>query len=80
MNMLNNAEDVLLTKLRNDYDKKNIGIILDDLNVLRLLKIFTYPLNYKQYNRDIFNELRVYGIRISDFEKLILNTSLIQWK
>lgn len=80
MNMLDVAEDILLTKLRNEYDKKIIETILDDLNILRLLKIFTCPLHFKYYNRDIFDELKIYGIKISDFERLILNTSLIQWK
>lgn len=59
----------------NFFDK-----IIDKIYILRLLKVFTVPDIYKGYKRDIFLELKVLGIIVDDFEKLILNTSLIQWK
>ena len=68
------------TICNSDLEEKSFEKILDKIYILRLLKIFTIPELYKCYKRDFFLELKVLGIMVDDFEKLILNTSLIQWK
>lgn len=64
----------------NNLEEKSFDKLIDKLYILRLLKIFTIPQLYKSYKKDFFLELRLLGIIADDFEKLILNTSLIQWK
>lgn len=80
LEMLLNIENFLLTKLRKEFNNNIIEFLVEDLNLIRILKVFTNPINYRFYNRDIFAEVKVHGININDFGKLILNTSLIQWK
>lgn len=78
--LLDKAEESVIKKIKNEESKCKIYKLADEMNIIRLLKIFTVPNIYKLYERDIYKELQVYGLIVDGFEKLVLNTSLIQWK
>ena len=80
MESIRNLEDILINKIHSANEIRRLYRLLDKMNILRILKIFTAPYMYKNYERDVYNELGGYGLIINDFERLILNTSLIQWK
>lgn len=77
--ILSKAEDTVFRLFKNIADKRDLYSLIEEIDILRLLKLFSNPLEFKQYNKDIFTELELYGIVCDDYEKLILNTSLIQW-
>lgn len=73
-------ERELLNKIQMESEKIKLYQLLDRINILRLLKLITIPNDFKCYEKDIYMELQGYGIVVNSFEKLILNTSLIQWE
>lgn len=80
MASIKDLEDILINKIQLEHETERLYRLIDKMNILRILKAFTSPDIYKKYERDIYIELRGYGLIIEEFERLILNTSLIQWK
>lgn len=80
MAYIRSLEDTLISKIHSSNEINRLYRLLDKINIMRILKIFTIPYMYKNYERDVYSELGGYGLIIDDFERLILNTSLIQWK
>ena len=73
-------EENWINKIHSENERERLYRLFDKMNIIRILKIFTSPYMYKKYERDVYKELGGYGLVIEDFDKLILNTSLIQWK
>lgn len=76
---IRNLEYIFLNQIRSENDIERVFELINKINILRILNLFTSPCMYKVYERDLYNELRGYGLVIEEFEVLILNTSLIQW-
>lgn len=78
--ILERIEKKLIDSIKKVNEIQQIHILIEQMNILHFLKIFTIPRLYKKYERDIFKELEAYGLIVDEFEKLILNTTLIQWR
>jgi nucleoside diphosphate kinase len=80
MAMLRKLEENLINEMHSENEIEGMYRLLDRMNIIRILKILTSPFMYKKHERDVYAELEGYGLKINEFERLILNTSLIQWK
>lgn len=77
---LEKIEEKMWLMMKTISTKDSRYSLIDDLNIIRLLDIFSYPQKYRTYSRDIYKQLEGVGLYIEEFDKLILNTSLIQCK
>lgn len=77
---INNLIKNRILRIKEDSSWECLQREIREINILRILNIFTIPTVYKEYDKDIYMELQAYGLFVSNFEKLILNTTMLQWK
>lgn len=80
-NIICSCQELLIgLMLKNKDDKSKVHELVKAYHTCDLLYTITDPNLFKQYNDDFFLQLQAINIHIDTFEKLIISTSLLQWR
>ena len=78
LTMIKNCKLSLINKIKKSDKLEKVDIYIDDYNILMLLECLTSNNKFKIEKKDIFKIIESEGIYVDQFEKLIINTSMIQ--
>jgi len=80
-NIIYSYQELLIGLMSKNKDHKGkVHELVKAYCICDLLYTITDPYLYKQYNDDFFLQLQALNIYIDAFEKIIVNTSLLQWR